>query len=145
MFPVSAFKYCCRARGEKLEKNNLKYALLARVVRDGGFKVALIARLSAIPSHFTTVVFSTCGASSFCNSCLTSQGLKTCNPGMGIFVFVLAAVGGPHPYHSSFALIIVVKIFSLPKKFSHVYIGVLLEQSGKSWIYYLFFLGGTFH
>ena len=47
----SAFKYCCRARGEKLEKTKISYACLARVVRDGGFKIALIARLSAIPGH----------------------------------------------------------------------------------------------
>ncbi|KAI1781906.1 hypothetical protein LXA43DRAFT_860982, partial [Ganoderma leucocontextum] len=56
-----AFKYCCAARGEKLERTKLQYACLARVVREGGFKIALIARLSAIPGHFTTAVFSTCG------------------------------------------------------------------------------------
>ncbi|RPD69744.1 hypothetical protein L226DRAFT_548049 [Lentinus tigrinus ALCF2SS1-7] len=56
-----AFKYCCSARGEKLERTKLSYACLARVVREGGFKIALIARLSAIPGHFTTAVFSTCG------------------------------------------------------------------------------------
>ncbi|KAH9937921.1 uncharacterized protein BXZ73DRAFT_76540 [Epithele typhae] len=56
-----AFKYCCAARGEKLERDKLSYACLARVVREGGFKIALIARLSAIPGHFTTAVFSTCG------------------------------------------------------------------------------------
>ncbi|KAG8834036.1 Tlg2-vesicle protein [Serendipita sp. 399] len=67
-----AFKYCCSARGEKLEKQKMSYACLARVVREGGFKIALIARLSAIPGHFTTAVFSTCG--------------------MGIFVFTLAAI-----------------------------------------------------
>ncbi|KAJ3969958.1 hypothetical protein EV361DRAFT_918341 [Lentinula raphanica] len=67
-----AFKYCCRARGEKMEKTKISYACLAKVVRDGGFKVALIARLSAIPGHFTTAVFSTCG--------------------MNIFVFSIAAI-----------------------------------------------------
>ncbi|KAG8834932.1 Tlg2-vesicle protein [Serendipita sp. 400] len=67
-----AFKYCCSARGEKLEKQKMSYACLARVVREGGFKIALIARLSAIPGHFTTAVFSTCG--------------------MGIVVFTLAAI-----------------------------------------------------
>ncbi|TBU38985.1 hypothetical protein BD309DRAFT_873251, partial [Dichomitus squalens] len=46
-----AFKYCCAARGQKPEKTQLRYTCLARVVRDGGFKVALIARLSAIPGH----------------------------------------------------------------------------------------------
>ncbi|GLB42916.1 putative SNARE associated Golgi protein [Lyophyllum shimeji] len=67
-----AFKYCCRARGEKLERTKITYACLAKVVRDGGFKIALIARLSAIPGHFTTAVFSACG--------------------MGIIVFSLAAI-----------------------------------------------------
>ncbi|KAJ3782364.1 hypothetical protein GGU11DRAFT_748191 [Lentinula aff. detonsa] len=67
-----AFKYCCRARGEKMEKTKISYACLAKVVRDGGFKIALIARLSAIPGHFTTAVFSTCG--------------------MNVFVFAVAAV-----------------------------------------------------
>ncbi|KAI3611440.1 cytoplasm protein [Moniliophthora roreri] len=67
-----AFKYCCSARGEKLEKTKISYACLAKVVRDGGFRIALIARLSAIPGHFTTAVFSTCG--------------------MGIIVFSLAAI-----------------------------------------------------
>ncbi|KXN80895.1 Golgi apparatus membrane protein TVP38 [Leucoagaricus sp. SymC.cos] len=67
-----AFKYCCRSRGEKLERTNLSYACLAKVVRDGGFKIALIARLSAIPGHFTTAIFSTCG--------------------MGIIVFSIAAI-----------------------------------------------------
>ncbi|KAI0364246.1 hypothetical protein BV20DRAFT_872629 [Pilatotrama ljubarskyi] len=67
-----AFKYCCAARGEKLEKTKLSYACLARVVREGGFKIALIARLSAIPGHFTTAVFSTCG--------------------MGIWTFSIAAI-----------------------------------------------------
>ncbi|KAK0447378.1 uncharacterized protein EV420DRAFT_1568434 [Desarmillaria tabescens] len=70
-----AFKYCCRARGEKLERTKITYACLAKVVRDGGFKIALIARLSAIPGHckfLTTAVFSTCG--------------------MGIIVFCIAAI-----------------------------------------------------
>ncbi|KAG6816761.1 hypothetical protein H0H87_003156 [Tephrocybe sp. NHM501043] len=71
-YALGAFKYCCRARGEKMERTNLTYACLAKVVRDGGFKIALIARLSAIPGHFTTAVFSTCG--------------------MGIIVFTIAAI-----------------------------------------------------
>jgi len=67
-----AFKYCCKARGEKMERKKPWYGALAKIVRDGGFKVALIARLSAIPGHFTTAVFSTCG--------------------MNIFIFSLAAI-----------------------------------------------------
>ncbi|KAJ7902814.1 hypothetical protein B0H14DRAFT_1148573 [Mycena olivaceomarginata] len=67
-----AFKWCCRARGEKMERTQISYACLARCVRTGGFKIALIARFSAIPGHFTTAVFSTCG--------------------MNIFVFSIAAI-----------------------------------------------------
>jgi hypothetical protein len=33
---------------------------MARLTRDGGFIIVLIIRLSAIPSHFSTAVFSTC-------------------------------------------------------------------------------------
>ncbi|KAF7305550.1 hypothetical protein HMN09_00807900 [Mycena chlorophos] len=66
-----AFKYCCRARGEKMERTQIPYACLAHCVRTGGFKIALIARFSAIPGHFTTAVFATCG--------------------MNIFVFCIAA------------------------------------------------------
>ncbi|CAE6383320.1 unnamed protein product [Rhizoctonia solani] len=66
-----AFRYCLRGRAIKMERKNPSYACLARVVRDGGFLVAFVVRLSAIPGHFTTAVFSTCG--------------------MGIWVFTLAA------------------------------------------------------
>jgi len=70
-----AFKYCCRARGEKLEKENLNYACLAKVVRDGGFFVALICRLSVMPGHFTTAIFSTCGMTviTFSIACILSM------------------------------------------------------------------------
>ncbi|CAE7169870.1 unnamed protein product [Rhizoctonia solani] len=66
-----AFRYCLRGRAIKMERKNPSYACLARVVRDGGFLVAFVVRLSAIPGHFTTAVFSTCG--------------------MGIWIFSLAA------------------------------------------------------
>ncbi|KAK4684416.1 hypothetical protein P7C73_g5762, partial [Tremellales sp. Uapishka_1] len=67
-----AFKYCCRSRAEKTEKTNMNYACMAHVVREGGFFIIFVARLSAIPGHFTTAVFATCG--------------------MNIFVFILAAI-----------------------------------------------------
>ena len=44
----------------KLERTNLNYGALARLTRDGGFWIVLIIRLSAIPAHFSTAVFSTC-------------------------------------------------------------------------------------
>ncbi|KLO10013.1 hypothetical protein SCHPADRAFT_943175 [Schizopora paradoxa] len=55
------FKYMCHARGEKYERTKIDYACLARIVREGGLKVAVIARYSVIPPHFTTSVFATCG------------------------------------------------------------------------------------
>ena len=47
----SAFKYGCRSRIEKLEKRNLKYALTAEVIREGGLKMAIMVRYSSIPGH----------------------------------------------------------------------------------------------
>ncbi|KAJ7912560.1 hypothetical protein B0H13DRAFT_2271558 [Mycena leptocephala] len=55
------FKFCCTARSKKEEKSKLSYALLAHVVRTGGFLVVLIIRYSAIPPHFATAIFSTVG------------------------------------------------------------------------------------
>ncbi|KAK0473594.1 hypothetical protein IW261DRAFT_1306799, partial [Armillaria novae-zelandiae] len=73
-----AFKFCCRSRGEKLERTSIMYACLAKVIRDGGFIIALIARLSAIPPHCES------------NSPLTTALFSTC--GMGIIVFCIAAI-----------------------------------------------------
>ncbi|AEO67504.1 79ff4456-6600-4cfe-9294-29cf42b47c27 [Thermothielavioides terrestris] len=56
-----AFKRLFRKKAEKLERTNLNYGALARITRDGGFWIVLIIRFSAIPSHFSTAVFSTCG------------------------------------------------------------------------------------
>ncbi|KAJ7185772.1 hypothetical protein C8R46DRAFT_1025730 [Mycena filopes] len=55
------FKSCLSKRGEKLERSSLSYGTLARVVRDGGLSIAIVVRFSALPSHFTTAVFATCG------------------------------------------------------------------------------------
>lgn len=74
-----AFKYTLRKRAIRMERANLNYGALARMTRDGGFwvseltitingshitnlrsQVILIIRLSAVPSHFSTAVFSTC-------------------------------------------------------------------------------------
>ncbi|PSN71536.1 hypothetical protein BS50DRAFT_285248 [Corynespora cassiicola Philippines] len=55
-----AFKHLLRRKAQKLERTNLNYGALARLTRDGGFWIVLIIRFSAIPSHFSTAVFSTC-------------------------------------------------------------------------------------
>lgn len=55
-----AFKYLFRRKAIELERKNLNYGALARLTRDGGFWIVLVIRLSAVPSHFSTAVFSTC-------------------------------------------------------------------------------------
>ncbi|KAJ4336666.1 Tlg2-vesicle protein [Didymella glomerata] len=55
-----AFKHLFRSKAIKLERTNLNYGAMARLTRDGGFFIVLIIRLSAIPAHFSTAVFSTC-------------------------------------------------------------------------------------
>lgn len=67
-----AFKYLLKKHGEKFERKSIDYACMAHIVREGGFMVILMARLSAIPGHFTTAVFATVG--------------------MNIFVFTIAAI-----------------------------------------------------
>jgi hypothetical protein len=47
----SLFKYFLSERGAKYERDKIQYALLARVIRDGGLKIAVIARYSVIPGH----------------------------------------------------------------------------------------------
>lgn len=44
-----AFKYWLREKAAKLERTNMNYALLAHVVREGGLKIAVMLRLSAVP------------------------------------------------------------------------------------------------
>lgn len=42
-----------RSRAERFEqgKGSLRWASLGRAIRDGGFKVALVVRYSAVPTH----------------------------------------------------------------------------------------------
>jgi len=55
------FRFFCGARGAKLELSNMNYGTLAHIVRKGGIVIAIITRYSALPAHFTTAVFATCG------------------------------------------------------------------------------------
>lgn len=61
----SVFRYFCTARSRGWEEKKLRYGLLAEVVRQGGFVMAVVLRYSAIPGHLTTTVFATCGMSVF--------------------------------------------------------------------------------
>ncbi|KAG8879144.1 Tlg2-vesicle protein [Tulasnella sp. 331] len=86
------FKYFCTARGEHYERTKLPYACLARCVREGGFLVALVARLSAIPGHFTTAVFATCGMSiwTFCLGAVLSLPKQFATVYLGVVLFEAA-------------------------------------------------------
>ncbi|CAE6439670.1 unnamed protein product [Rhizoctonia solani] len=57
------FRYCLRSRADKLERgtSSPQWAALARVIREGGFWVALVIRYSAIPTHIGTALFAACG------------------------------------------------------------------------------------
>ncbi|KAI0035821.1 hypothetical protein K488DRAFT_20318, partial [Vararia minispora EC-137] len=56
-----AFRYACRGRADKVIEKSIEFGLLKRIVQEGGFVIAIMIRLSAIPPHFATVVFSLCG------------------------------------------------------------------------------------
>ena len=90
-------------------------------MREGGFRIALIARFSAIPGHCEWLSFFKeketmgfdCGGSA-----VTTAVFSTC--GMSVWTFSIAA------------------ILSLPKQFITVYLGYALEQSenGMFWSLY---------
>ena len=81
------------------------------MVRDGGFKIALIARLSAIPGHCAYCWALAVYGSADDYLSVTTAVFSTC--GMGIFVFSLAA------------------ILSMPKQMITVYLGVILKQESE--------------
>jgi hypothetical protein len=49
----SLFRSVLRQRAAQYEVKNIEYAVLAGVIRDGGIKVATVARWSIIPNHST--------------------------------------------------------------------------------------------
>ncbi|OAL44677.1 hypothetical protein IQ07DRAFT_662877 [Pyrenochaeta sp. DS3sAY3a] len=54
------FKYALRSKAFKLERTNLNYGAMARMVRGGGLLLLCVIRLSVIPPPMSTAVFSTC-------------------------------------------------------------------------------------
>jgi hypothetical protein len=92
-----------------MEKSSIMYSALGRVVREGGFKIALIVRYSVIPSHCMSSVFFHLKFVLHLVYLVTTAIFAVC--GMNIFVFILAAA------------------LSLPQQFINVYIGTLLESS----------------
>ncbi|WVQ96474.1 hypothetical protein IAU59_003579 [Kwoniella sp. CBS 9459] len=55
------FKYWCRHRAERMTRKSLNYACLSEAVREGGFLMAWVVRLSVMPTHYTTAVLAICG------------------------------------------------------------------------------------
>jgi hypothetical protein len=47
----SLFRYFLRNRALAYEQKQVRYALLAHVIREGGLKAVIIARYSVIPGH----------------------------------------------------------------------------------------------
>ncbi|KAG8747757.1 Tlg2-vesicle protein [Ceratobasidium sp. 414] len=85
------FRHCFRARAEKMEKGSngsLRWPSLARVIRDGGFVVAVVVRYSAIPTHVTTALFSVCGINYWIF--LSSLVLSLPRQIIGVYIGVLA-------------------------------------------------------
>ncbi|KAI0750326.1 hypothetical protein C8Q80DRAFT_684474 [Daedaleopsis nitida] len=66
------FRLCCRGRAEKNASKNLTFALYAEIIQEGGLKMAIMFRYSAIPGHFVTAIFA--------------------STGMGVVTFLIAAV-----------------------------------------------------
>ncbi|KAF8992445.1 hypothetical protein BDQ17DRAFT_1253909, partial [Cyathus striatus] len=83
-----ASKYACHSRSEKTEKSSIFYACLAQVLREGGFKIALIARYSVVPAHYTTTVFASCGMgiSTFCLAAFLSLPKQLVTVYMGVLL-----------------------------------------------------------
>ncbi|KAJ7498443.1 hypothetical protein B0H11DRAFT_1714990, partial [Mycena galericulata] len=100
------FKFRCGARGRKAEATNMRCATLARVVREGGLVIPIIMRYSAMPAHFTTAVFATCG-------------MKAC-PFIS-FLFKVADIAS-----DQFWVFLIAAVVSLPKQIAVVYISALL-------------------
>lgn len=51
----TVFRTCCSKRAQRFSRQSLNYACLSRVIEEGGLFVAWIVRLSAIPTHVSTV------------------------------------------------------------------------------------------
>jgi hypothetical protein len=96
-------------RRKRTSEPKIRYSALARVVRDGGFKTAIIARYSAIPSHRTFDVRYH-HVFLFTSRSVTTALFAAC--GMDFWTFLFAA------------------LLSLPKQIASVYIGFALSEAG---------------
>jgi uncharacterized membrane protein YdjX (TVP38/TMEM64 family) len=94
-----------------MTRKSLNYACLTQVVRNGGFFMAFMIRLSAIPTHFSTVLFAVCQlpVRGRCTGC--THPPARCNADLQFWQYLLALIAG------------------LPKQLIAVYVGVVLSGS----------------
>jgi hypothetical protein len=97
-YALSIFKFALRKRAAKLEEKDVKYAILARAIRDGGIKMAIVARYSIIPAHglYPIVFLPLKRVTNICNAVLTAL-MATCD--VSLFTFVVSAIASlPRPW-----------------------------------------------
>jgi len=102
------FRTCCRGRAGRFSRQSLNYATLSRVVSRGGLFVAWVVRLSAIPTHVSTV--------SMPQLCHIHVSELT-------FQVIFAVCGLDYPRF------LAALILSLPKQFIAVYVGVMVTSN----------------
>ncbi|KAG8688691.1 Tlg2-vesicle protein [Ceratobasidium sp. 394] len=106
------FRTCLRSRAEKMERADSgtpRFGALARVIREGGFLVALILRYSAFPTHIVTALFAVCGVS-FLMFLLTLV-LSLPRQLAGVYIGVLAkevAEGHPSKFDQQLSTVVLV-------------------------------------
>jgi len=84
-----AFKYAFRKRAAQFECENVFYACLAKLMRDGGLSMLILVRFSAMPGHLVTA----------CQSCI----------GIGVWYYAIACF---LTLPKQFSLVYLGKIFS---------------------------------
>ncbi|KAI5475730.1 hypothetical protein MNV49_000892, partial [Pseudohyphozyma bogoriensis] len=58
-----AFRYLFAEKAKQIEAKQVAYSCLAKLMREGGLKMIILVRFSAVPGHVTTAVQSTVGMS----------------------------------------------------------------------------------
>ncbi|KAF8601590.1 hypothetical protein BDV93DRAFT_495724 [Ceratobasidium sp. AG-I] len=105
------FRSCLRSRAEKIEndKDSPRWGALARVIREGGFVIALVVRFSAFPTHMITALFAVCGLSSW--TFMLTLVLSLPRQLAGVYIGVLAfesAEGRPSKLDKTLSTVVLV-------------------------------------
>ncbi|KAG9090589.1 Tlg2-vesicle protein, partial [Ceratobasidium sp. 392] len=106
------FRSCLRSRAEKMERGGSgspRFGALARVIREGGFLVAVVIRYSAFPTHVTTALFAVSGVSFL--MFLITLTLSVPRQLAGVYIGVLAkeaAEGHPSKLDQTLSTVVLV-------------------------------------